>query len=268
VTQSQTTPDDISPEEDDRAQAKVDSTLSKGIQILETLSGSTQSMGVTELSRKLGLTKSNVFRLLQTLNVLGYVKQTENKQYSATLRTWQIGRKVLENLNLRELAAPEMRELSAQTRETVYLAVVENQSVVYIDKLESMQPIRSWNPIGGTAAIHCVSTGKAILAANYDMMRNLMIGKLVRHTDRSVTNMKDLDADVATTRERGYAVDRGEFRDRVYGVGSAIFLPDGKAIAAIGLSLPEINLYEGAVEKFGALVKEAAARITEKLAAS
>lgn len=247
---------------------KVDSTLSKGLQILENLAASTQAKGVTELSRELGMTKSNVFRLLQTLNVLGYVKQTEGKQYSATLRTWQVGRKVVANLNLREIAAAEMRELWSRTNEVIYLAVVENLSVIYIDKIESSQPINSWNPIGGVAAIHCVATGKAILAANYDDIRSQISGKLTRHTANSITNMKDLDADVAATRERGYAIDNGEFRERVYGFGAAILLPNGRAVASIGISMPGVNLTRQAQEEFGPLVRDAAARITQKLAAS
>ena len=93
---------------DEIKEPKVDSTLSKGLLILEVLTKSHKGKGVTELSRELGLTKSNTFRLLQTLTTLGYVKNGPDKLYSATLKTWQIGRLSLDNLNLRELAAPEM----------------------------------------------------------------------------------------------------------------------------------------------------------------
>lgn len=70
---------------------KVDSTLAKGLQILETLAQSNGPRGVSELSRELELTKSNVFRLLQTLSTLGYARPTEDKRYTATLKTWQVG---------------------------------------------------------------------------------------------------------------------------------------------------------------------------------
>ena len=122
---------------------KVDSTLSKGLQILEALAAGRGARGVSELSRDLGLTKSNVFRLLQTLTALGYVRPTEDKRYQATLKTWQVGRGVVENFNLRELAAQEMQMLSAETGEAIYLAVAEGLGIVYIDKIESTQPIRS-----------------------------------------------------------------------------------------------------------------------------
>lgn len=142
---------------------KVDSTLSKGLMILEALAQSGGAKGVSELARELDLTKSNAFRLLQTLTHLGYVRHGEDRNYAATLKTWQIGRQVVDNLNLRDLAGPEMRWLSQETRETIYLAVPEEFSVIYIDKIDSLQPIRSWNRIGGEAPLHCVGTGKAIL---------------------------------------------------------------------------------------------------------
>lgn len=244
---------------------KVDSTLSKGLAILETLAASRGGKGVTELSRELDLTKSNTFRLLKTLTTLGYVKHLDNKSYAATLKTWQVGRASVENLNLRSVAAPEIAYLSQETGEAIYLAVPEGLNVVYIDKAESLKPIRSWNPVGGSAPIHCVGTGKAILACNYERLREKVDGNLTRFTDLTLTSMKQLDADVAMTKKQGYAFDRGEFRDRILSFGAAICLPDGEAVAALGISLPDINLEDGAEDRMGALVQHAAESVSQKL---
>lgn len=249
----------------EKPKAKVDSTLSKGLQILEALAAADTSKGVTELSRELGLTKSNTFRLLQTLSTLGYVKNTSNKQYQATLKAWQVGRAVVENLNLRELAAPEMQILAQETHETIYLAVPENLSIIYIDKIESVKPIRSWNPIGGSAPIHCVGTGKAILAANYMTLRNSLAGNLCAFTDKTITNLKRMDEDVARTRQRGFAFDEGEFRERVLSFGAAICLPQGEAIAALGVSAPEVNVLEGDIVRIGKALCLAAKAVSAKL---
>ena len=244
---------------------KVDSTLSKGLTILENLTGSQQSKGVTELSKELGLTKSNTFRLLQTLVALGYVQHLPDKTYAATLKTWRVGRASVENLNLRELAAPELRFLSQETGEAIYLAVRENLSVVYIDKIESQKPIRSWNAIGGTAPLHCVGTGKAILAADFDRLRGKLGGSLSQHTDKTITDLTTLETDLKMTLTRGYAYDDGEFRERILSFGAAITLPGGEPIAALGISVPDINLPEGGVEKYGGLVAHAARSVSAKL---
>lgn len=243
----------------------MDSTLSKGLAVLETLLAARGSKGVTELARDLSLTKSNTFRLLQTLSALGYVKRLEDKTYAPTLKTWRIGRALIENLNLRELAGPEMRHLSQETGETVYLAVPEDLSVIYIEKIDSRKPIRSWNDVGGAAPIHCVGTGKAILAANYDRLRDQLSGNLTRHTERTLTSLARLDADIAATRARGYALDTGEFRERILSFGAPILLPDGVAVGAIGISLPDVNLPVDGEDRIGALVSGAADSVSTKL---
>lgn len=247
---------------------RVDSTLSKGLAILEALATAKEARGVTGLSTELGLTKSNTFRLLRTLKALGYVKHNENKTYSATLKTWQIGRHTIEGLNLRELSLPEMNTLSSETGETIYLAVPDNLSVIYINKIDGLKPIRSWNPVGGSAPLHCVGTGKAILAANYDQLRSAVKGNLVRYTDKTITSMKNLDADIELTTKRGYAFDRGEYRERIISLGASICLPDGEAIAALGVSLPDVNLQGRGRSTLGKLVADAAAGVAEKVASS
>ncbi len=245
---------------------RVDTTLSKGLRILELLADSSGGKSVTEISKALDLTKSNGFRLLQTLSTLGYVRQLENRHYTITLKMWQVGSRVVTNLNLREAAADQMRKLSEATGDTVYLAVTEGLYVVYIDKIDSQQPIRSWNPIGGAAPIHSVSTGKAIIAADYKTWRDRLKGHLSRHTDRTLTSLPALDADVRQTQARGYATDVGEFRERVIGFGSAICLPNGTPVGAIGLSMPDVNLPAGGEVTYGELVRKAAEAVTQELA--
>ena len=244
---------------------RVDSTLSKGLQVLEALAKSKDGKGVTELSRELALTKSNTFRLLRTLSALGYVRNAESKAYSATMKIWQVGLSVVENLDLPKIAAPQMRMLSKETGEAIYLAVPDLFSVIYIDKIESTKPIRSWNPIGGSAPLHCVGTGKALLAADYERLRDQMRGRLNKHTDRTITSIKRLDADVAGTLERGYAIDTGEYRERIYSFGAVVRLPNGRPVAAIGVSVPDVNLTEGRDAEIGTLVLRAANGVSAAL---
>ncbi len=244
---------------------KIDSTLSKGLALLEALAKSPTGVGVTDLATELGLTKSNTFRLLQTLKALGYVKVSANKRYSATLKTWQVGRQSIDNLNLREITEAAMNQLSQDTGETIYLAVQENLSVIYINKIDGIKPIRSWNRIGGSAPLHCVGTGKALLASNYDVLRDSVKHHLTRYTDKTITSITELDKDIKVAQANGYAFDRGEFRDRILSFGASILLPDGEPIAALGVSLPDINMPKKGEAKMGRLVADAAASVSAKL---
>lgn len=247
---------------------KVDSTLSKGLLVLETLTRSPEGRGVSELSRELGLTKSNTFRLLRTLSHLGYVSSSDTRRYAATMKVWQLGQGVIETLDLSGLAETQLQHLSKETGETVYLAVPNGLSVLYIDKIDSTQPISSFTPKGGSAPIHCVGTGKALLAANYARMRDQVRAHLVKHTDKTITSIKRLDADMDATLARGYAVDDGEYRDRIRSFGVAVHLPNGEAVAAIGVSAPDVNLPAGRGDEICRLLLSAATALTDDLAAS
>lgn len=244
---------------------RVDSTLTKGLLVLEALARSRDGKGVSELSRELALTKSNTFRLLQTLTALGYVQHSRSKVYLATMKVWQVGQAVVENLKLPEIAAPELRRLSAQTGEAIYLAIPDHLSVIYVDLIESTKPIRSFTPKGGSAPMHCVGTGKALLAARYDLLRDQIRNHLTKFTDKTITSIKRLDEDMAATQARGYAIDQGEYRDRIYSYGATVRLPNGDPIAAVGVSAPDVNLPEGRGEEICALLVQAAEELTRKL---
>lgn len=242
-----------------------DATLSKGIQVLERLVAAPNSMGVTELSAALGLTKSNVHRLLQTLVHAGYVRQNDDKRYLPTLQLWKLGETVLRKLNLNDAAMPFMQSLRQQTGEAVYLAIRDGLSVLYIDKLESTQPIRAFTPRGGNAPLHCVATGKALLAFEYAELRGPMAERLDKFTDKTITTIEQLDKEVAKITKTNIAIDKGEYRERVYSIGSAIFGPGGNAIAAVGVSAPKTNLERGAVAKIAEVVHESAQGISDAI---
>ncbi|MDW3222764.1 MAG: helix-turn-helix domain-containing protein [Paracoccaceae bacterium] len=90
----------------------IESTLSKGLAILENLPASRKGKGVTALSKEMGFTKSNTFRLLQTLITSSYVKHSPDKSNAAILKTWQVGRDSVDSLNLREMSALALLHLS------------------------------------------------------------------------------------------------------------------------------------------------------------
>ena len=117
----------------------------------------------------------------------------------------------------------------------------------------------------GIAPLHCVGTGKAILAADYSNLRDQLGKTLTRYTDKTITTLKMLDADIKATLLRGYAYDTGEFRERIVSLGAAITLPGGEPVGALGISLPDINMPEGGEAQYGTLVAKAAQSISAGL---
>ncbi|NLC63674.1 MAG: IclR family transcriptional regulator, partial [Thermoanaerobacterales bacterium] len=134
------------------------------LKILEYLSKKKEA-SVSEVSSYLNVNKSTAHRFLASMKHVGFVDQnSENQKYKLSLKVFEIGNRVVEGLNLREIAKPVMHELSDLTGETVNLGIIDNYDVVYIEKVLSKNTLRQDCPIGGRDKIHATALGKAMIA--------------------------------------------------------------------------------------------------------
>jgi DNA-binding IclR family transcriptional regulator len=244
---------------------RVDSTLAKGLQILETLAASASSMGITELSASLGINKSSVHRLIKSLSATGYVTQDRDRSYRASFKLWKLGLSVMSHTNLAKVSARAMNALAKSTGESVHLAVLNGLQTLYIEKIDSAQPVRAYLPRGGEAPLHCVSTGKILLAFNYPSLRDAMIGRLTRYTPKTIAAMPALDAEMARVRASGIAVNNGEYRSDVVALAAAVRDPNDQVIAAVGISGPLSRMPRQRVKELTPLVIEAGEAISAEL---
>ena len=131
----------------------MDKTLLKGLMVLEAVTDvDNPPRTIDALAARVGLTRSNTHRTLQTLIHAGYViKDDEGGGYRGAVRLFELAARQLAQLDVRKLAAPYMRTLADQTGETVHLSVLDGFDVVYVDKIDSPQPIRAYSMIGGRA---------------------------------------------------------------------------------------------------------------------
>lgn len=217
----------------------MNTTFVNGLALLEALAAAREPCGVSELARQLALTKSNVHRLLQTLGERGYVRNlADSGRYEVTLRLWELGVGVLEKLDVKRIAIEPMNRLVHHCGETVHLSVLDLGDVVYIDKVDSPQPVRAYSKVGGRAPAYCVATGKALLAHASEEAVAEVSRHLHGHTPSTLTDPAELRAELARVRETGHAINRGEWREGVCGVAAPIRDARGQVIAAIGISGP------------------------------
>jgi IclR family KDG regulon transcriptional repressor len=214
----------------------MEQTVQKALNLLEALVKSGQPRRLTELSRELGLTKPNVYRLLSTLTVLGYVKKDPaTTLYSPTLKLWEMGSLLVRDVDLVGLAGPRLRRLCEETRESVQLAVFDAGFVVYVDKVDSPQPLKAITTIGSRVPATVTSSGKAMLAWLPASALDQAMAGLERYTPLTLLKRNEVEADLEETRLRGYAVNRGEFREGVAGIAAAIRDRNGAVVAAVAL---------------------------------
>ncbi len=247
------------------ADAPGSGSLPKGLAILEAMAGSPQPVGVSDLARRLGMAKSGVHRLLRMLCDLGWVREADNGRYDCTLRIWETGMRVLDRFDLRTVAAPHLRTLAARTNESVHLSILDGADVLYIDKLDSPQPVRAYSRIGGRAPAGCVATGKAMLGWADAGRVDDAFGALEAFTPHTLIDRERFDAELARVRKQGFAVNRGEWRATVHGMAAPIFDARGQPQAAIGISGPADRLTLKVMRGFEPDVLEAARALSHAL---
>ena len=240
----------------------LDSTLLKGLTVLEALIRSDRPRRVSEFAVELGLTKSNVHRVLQTLQAAGFVMQTPEGRYAPTLKIWELGSRVHLGLDVAREARPYLGQLAASTRETVHLSILDKAEVVYIDKIDSPEPVRAYSTVGGRAPAHCVATGKVLLAF---APSSAVHGSFASFTPRTIITDDAFQVSCAEIRSRNYAVNWGEWRERVRGVAAPVRDTFGQVIAAVGISGPAERLTRARVAECVPAVLGAAERISQAL---
>jgi len=117
--------------------------LSRGISILEAFDEANPELGITQIARKVGLSKTTTFRLVQTLVVLRYLVLSSENKYRLGPRVLSLGFNVLQTLDLKTIAAPHLQSLSKECHETVNMAVLDEYELVYIERIKTQQ-ISEW----------------------------------------------------------------------------------------------------------------------------
>jgi DNA-binding IclR family transcriptional regulator len=245
----------------------MDTTLLKGLQVLSHLAQADSSVRITDVAAELGLTKSNAYRVLKTLETAGFVKQdAATKEFAPTLRLWELGMLVVGRLDLRACAADALRRLASESRETVHLAVLEGGEVIYIEKIDSPEPVSAYTRLGGRAPAYCVATGKALLSEMPEAEIAGLLADLTPHSPNTIVDPGTLRAELAAARAEGYAINRGEWRESVWGLASPVRDGAGTVIAAVGVSGPSYRIgSEARCDELATLVKAAARDISKSL---
>ncbi|WP_027016017.1 IclR family transcriptional regulator [Comamonas composti] len=245
----------------------MDKTLLKGLAVLETLAEMQGEARIIEdVAARTGLTRSNAHRTLQTLIHAGYVERDSiNGGYRGTMKMFALGVRQQGQLDLRKTAPPFMAELAGETGETIHLSILDGSDVIYIDKIDSSQPIRAYSMIGGRAPAHAVATGKALLAAQLENSLNTLPPKLESFTKNTITDKQALKAELTQAARIGYAVNRGEWREGVGGVASPIFNGFERPIAALGISGPTERLTAARLKQLAPHVLQAAAGLSKAM---
>lgn len=245
----------------------LDKTLTKGITILETLAEVGRGLGVTEISDMLNLTKSNTYRLLKTLSVLGYVAQNPDRTYRVTLKLWSVGHSAMQRLEIHQITQPILQKLADTTQERVNLAALAGHELLYVAKLAPSHPFDNYTYVGGHSPLHCTAAGKALLAFQDEAFIDLICANLTTFTKNTITDEATLRRELKEIRTKRISISQSEHREGVSAIAAPIHEPSGRTIAAIGLAGPATRLTSAKLRSLSRPVLNAAQSVESALRA-
>lgn len=240
------------------------SAIGTAIRVLEGVAAH-QPVGVADLARSLGVPKSTVQRALNELSDVAWI---EPDPASAT-RRWVVTTRALA---VAAQGGPELRSenvrramvsLRDEFDENVHLTVRHGDVIVIVDKVESTHGVRVYDPLGIPVPMHASSSGKALLAAATPMDYAAYLDRqLERFTDRTLVDREALDKELRAIRDRGYSINRGEWRASVSGVAAVIpARGGGEPQAALAIAAPTERITDEQIALMGPRLLEVVADI-------
>ncbi len=196
-------------------------------------------LGTNEIARRTGVNASTVSRLLATLASAGYVDQAANGRYRLGIRLVQLGNAVVDRLDLRELARPELERLVERVGETATLSVAGGYEAVTVDFVQSPSSVQGVAQLGRPSVAHATATGKVLLAFGGI---GLPPGPLRRYTARTIADPRALAREIERARARGWSDAVGEREEDLAGVAAPVRGSRGELAAIIGVQGPTARL--------------------------
>ncbi|MFO6496910.1 IclR family transcriptional regulator [Bacillus sp. z60-11] len=240
--------------------------VKNALRLLQSFTLDSPEKKVTELALSLGLGKSTVWRLLNTLESEGFVmKDPESKRYKLGLSVLQLNTIVNSTLEINKESQPVLKRLTDDTGETSHIAMRRGFSVVYINRTESPRPVEILSYIGRQNPMHCTSSGKVLLAYDRDgLLECYLKHGLKSVTKQTITDEKKLKGKLEAVKADGFDVSHGEFIDGVTSVSAPVRNYLGHVMYAVSVVGPTKRM-KASQAKIIHKVKEAARDISEKL---
>jgi len=221
--------------------------LIKSLNILEELIDQGE-MSILELANVSGMGKSTVHRILGTFKSMGYVEQNkENSKYFPTLKIFELGTKAADRIPLKKIVKPYLEEIFEKCHETVNFGIVDNNEVVFVDKIVTAEPLRIELEVGRRVPAYCSALGKSILAFTKDFDASKICFEKI--TEKTVDSPEKLLEQLKEIRKDGYIVENEEYINGLTCVAVPIRNKSNKSIAAISIATPTVRMnYEREVE--------------------
>lgn len=256
-------PDTNNLAEDNGSDKYIVPALERGLRMLGEFNRDTRVIGAPEFARRLGLPRSTVFRLLNTLESLGYVERSGN-DYRLGVAVLRLGFEYIASLELTELGQPVLQRLCDEIRYPVNLVVRDGRSIVYVAKVTPPTPLASSVRVGTRLPAHGTVLGRILLEdLTLPELRALYpeerLEEFSANTPKTVLELFNM---VQVDRERGYVLGEGFFESSISTIAAPVRDHTGHIVAALGSTIPAAQIEPDRIEGLVTRVRAAADEIS------
>jgi IclR family KDG regulon transcriptional repressor len=220
------------------------------------------------MSTALGTAKSTISRIAHTLETEGYLSRLPGRDgYRLGLRLWELGSvAIFDRAEFSQRALPHLEALMHQLGQSVHAGILDNRDVVYVQKVDAVQSLIAFIPLGARFPAHCTATGKCLLAHRSDQqIKRILSSGIKAYTARTVTNVDALVEELRAVRRRGYAINKGEWREDIGGIAAPVRDRTGAVIGAVGVSMPLLRFPKDPHSTVAQAIVSAASHVSRDL---
>jgi len=241
--------------------------LQRGLRMLQLLGQSGKGLSASEIAKQSGLPVSTVHRFLVNLEAGGFLTKDDQNNYHLGIACVSLGQAAREQLDIRKVSLTHLEQLNHTTRETVHLTVRHKLSAVYIEKLDSPEPLRIHSRIGASVPLYCTAVGKVMLAHLDDQEREKIVNQLElrRFTENTIGNIQELQTQLSRVRKDGYACDLEEHEPHIRCIAAPIWDHTGAVNASLSVTGPAVRMSTARLREIASLVRDAGLKISREL---
>ncbi|MEM7425881.1 MAG: IclR family transcriptional regulator [Pseudomonadota bacterium] len=221
------------------------SALEKALDVLDRIVRAERAVGLAELAEQTDLPRPTIHRVLQQLVEQGLIlRATQKDRYVVGPAMQQLAVNALANKAVQTPLRSILEELVQETQETSNIGVMDQDKVVYIERVEGISPLRLQLQVGSKVPFHCTAIGK-LIAAEQDKafrMKLLKAAPIIKHTDRTIGTVDGLETEFARIREQGYSFNNEEYVEGLTAVAVPIRDGDGRTVAALSVHALQIRM--------------------------
>ncbi|PGL68971.1 IclR family transcriptional regulator [Bacillus sp. AFS055030] len=223
-------------------------------------------LSFNEIIQISGIPKTSVYRMVMSLEEMGFLDKDRDGKYALGLLFLQFGHLVSERLDIRQVALPIMHKLHDEVGEAVNLIVKDGKDAIYIEKLDTKQPVRLYTAIGRRTPLYAGACSRVILAylPHDEKEQYLQEIDLKPIASGTITDKEQLRHVLEESLKTGYSFSRSELENHTSAIAAPIFNYQGQVIAGISIAGLDVNYQEDRLPQLIEKVKDAAQEISRK----